>query len=80
MWKATEAQFNVVRALPAEAVNWDVYVGMHDSILDIQVSFVRELVFCCYLCIRDSILDIQVSFVFELVFCSYLCVVIHDST
>ena len=37
MRKATEAQTDVVTALPFEAHEWDVFVGMHDAILDIQV-------------------------------------------
>ena len=43
MWKATEAQFNVIRSLPDEAYNWDVYIGMRDSILDIQVRSFKEV-------------------------------------
>ena len=37
MKKATEAQTDVVTALPSESHEWDVYVGMHHAILDIQV-------------------------------------------
>ena len=37
MKKATEAQTDVVTALPFEAHEWDVFTGMHDAILDIQV-------------------------------------------
>ena len=45
MKKATEAQIDVVTALPFECHEWDVFVGMHHAILDIQVSFVnREVV------------------------------------
>ena len=45
MKKATEAQIDVVTALPFESHEWDVFVGMHHAILDIQVSFVnREVV------------------------------------
>ena len=45
MKKATEAQTDVVTALPFESHEWDVFVGMHHAILDIQVSFVnREVV------------------------------------
>ncbi|XP_066025345.1 uncharacterized protein [Pocillopora verrucosa] len=36
MRKATEAQTDVVTALPFEAHEWDVFIGMHDAILDIQ--------------------------------------------
>ena len=38
MRKATEAQTDVVTALPFESHEWDVFVGMHHAILDIQVS------------------------------------------
>ena len=38
MKKATEAQIDVVTALPVESHEWDVYVGMHHAILDIQVT------------------------------------------
>ena len=38
MKKATEAQTDVVSALPFESHEWDVFVGMHHAILDIQVS------------------------------------------
>jgi len=38
MKKATEAQTDVVTALPQESHEWDVFVGMHHAILDIQVS------------------------------------------
>ncbi|XP_020627063.1 dynein beta chain, flagellar outer arm-like isoform X2 [Orbicella faveolata] len=36
MKKATEAQIDVVTALPLESHEWDVFVGMHHAILDIQ--------------------------------------------
>ena len=42
MKKATEAQTDVVTALPFESHEWDVFVGMHDAILDIQVSSLDE--------------------------------------
>ena len=38
MKKATEAQTDVVTALPFESHEWDVFAGMHYAILDIQVS------------------------------------------
>ena len=45
MKKATEAQIDVVTALPFESHEWDVFVGMHYAIVDIQVSCVnREMV------------------------------------
>ena len=39
MKKATEAQIDVVTALPFESHEWDVFLGMHHAILDIQVSW-----------------------------------------
>ena len=42
MKKATEAQTDVVTALPQESHEWDVFVGMHHAILDIQVSSWEE--------------------------------------
>lgn len=43
MRKATEAQLDVVRALPSDAHEWDVYQGMEDSIWDIQVQHTRMM-------------------------------------
>ena len=37
MKKATEAQLDVVSALPDESNEWNVFIGMHQAILNIQV-------------------------------------------
>jgi len=37
MRKATDAQLEVIRGLPSECQEWDVYQGMEDSIWVIQV-------------------------------------------
>ena len=54
MKKATEAQIDVVTALPFESHEWDVFVGMHYAILDIQVSFVNRGVVPISVEIRSS--------------------------
>ena len=38
MRKATEAQQDVVTSLPSKCHQWDVFIGMQQSVLDIQVG------------------------------------------
>lgn len=53
MKKATEAQLDVVSALPDESNEWNVFIGMHQAILNIQVRKdqrrASRLVIVCFL-------------------------------
>ena len=53
MKKATEAQLDVVSALPDESHEWNVFIGMHQAILNIQVRKDKRrasgLVIVCFL-------------------------------
>ena len=41
----TNKQLDIVRALPDDILTWDVYMGLHESIANIQVR--TSLLFVC---------------------------------